>query len=311
MGHSKSFSKAHISDNDETKVIELKTDETNATNSKTQFAETGGRKIAYRSIGQGKPMILCQRFRGNLDDWDPSFLNALAKHFNVITFDYTGFASSTGTPPENILDFAKDVKDLAGALKLKKMMVGGWSFGGCVAQIVATEFPDMVSQLILMGTRPPGQVNHPMEDIFLKTAYKPQNDFEDEVILFFEPASKASRAAAKSSHKRMAKRTTDNDIPVKQELWQFYGKGMEDFGNDGNNALQKLTKTKIPILVITADHEICFPPENWFELNRKLPTAQVMVFPQAGHGPHHQYPKLIARYIASFIKYNKKAAKAN
>src|SRR5215470_19700367 len=85
----------------------------NATNSKTLFAEINGRKIAYRSIGKGDPIILCQRFRGNLDDWDPAFLDALSKNYNVITFDYTGFGSSTGEPPTNMLLFAKDVVDLA------------------------------------------------------------------------------------------------------------------------------------------------------------------------------------------------------
>ena len=76
--------------------------ELNATNSKTLFAEINGRKIAYRSIGNGDPIILCQRFRGNLDDWDPVFLDALSRNYNVITFDYTGFASSTGNPPTSM-----------------------------------------------------------------------------------------------------------------------------------------------------------------------------------------------------------------
>ena len=93
----------------------------NATNCNTLFAEINGRKIAYRSIGNGDPFILCQRFRGNLDDWDPAFLDALSRNYNVITFDYTGFASSTGEAPTNMLLFAKDVVDLAEALNLKKI----------------------------------------------------------------------------------------------------------------------------------------------------------------------------------------------
>src|SRR4030095_11887558 len=170
--------------------------ELNATNSNTLFADINGRKIAYRSIGTGDPMILCQRFRGNLDDWDPAFLDALSENYNVITFDYSGFASSTGEPPSNMLLFAKDVVDLAAALNLKKIIVGGWSFGGWVAQIVTTEFPELVSQTVLIGTRPPGNVKHTFEEIFIKLSRKEDNDFEDEVVLFFEPTSKISRAAA-------------------------------------------------------------------------------------------------------------------
>lgn len=280
-------------------------EEINATNSRTQFADINGRKIAYRSIGNGEPMILCQRFRGNLDDWDPAFLDELAKNYNVITFDYTGLASSTGNPHTNIKDFSSDVVDLAKALNIEKFILGGWSFGGWVAQIVTTEYPELVYQTILIGTRPPGKVSHDMEEIFKQTAYKPVNDLEDEVILFFEPISEFSRIKAKESHDRIAKRTIDKDMAVKLEQLQFYGMGAEDYVKDQYNAREKLATTKIPILVISGDHEICFPPENWFELNRKLPTTQLVVIPRSGHGPQHQYPQMVAEYIRSFIETSK------
>jgi pimeloyl-ACP methyl ester carboxylesterase len=277
-----------------------------ALDSKTQIAETRGRKIAYRSIGNGEPMILCQRFRGNLDDWDPAFLNALAKHYTVITFNYTGLASSSGDPHTDMKGFSSDVRDLMTVLGYKKVLLGGWSFGGWVAQIVTTENPELVSQTILIGTKPPGNNKHSFEEIFLKTAYKPVNDFEDEVILFFEPISEFSRKAAKESHDRIASRTLDRDPLVRPDQFQFYGKGNEDFTKDPYNARQKMSETNIPVLVISGDHEVCFPPENWFELNRKLPTTQVVVIPRSGHGPQHQYPEMVASYIQTFVENNKK-----
>jgi pimeloyl-ACP methyl ester carboxylesterase len=69
---------------------------TNAVIAKTEFVETGGRKIAYPSIGKGLPIIVVNRFRGNFDTWDPVFLDVLASNFNVITIDYSGIGLSTG-----------------------------------------------------------------------------------------------------------------------------------------------------------------------------------------------------------------------
>lgn len=60
---------------------------------KTAYAEVNGRKIAYRSIGKGMPIVLCQRFRGNLDSWDPLFLDELGKNYRVLIFDYSAFGS--------------------------------------------------------------------------------------------------------------------------------------------------------------------------------------------------------------------------
>lgn len=275
-----------------------------AVKSITQIAEINGRKIAYRSIGSGKPMILCQRFRGNLDDWDPAFLDALARDYRVITFNYSGFASSTGLRHTDMKGFASDVVDLASALNLERFIIGGWSFGGWVAQFVTTERPELVSQTILIGTRPPGKVSHQMEQIFLTTAFKPVNDLEDEIILFFEPISERSRELGQQSHARISARTTGRDSLVTMDDLPFYVKAGDDYENDPYKIREKLMSTKTPILVISGDHEVCFPPENWFELNRRLPTTQLVVIPRAGHGPQHQYPEMIASFIKSFIQNN-------
>lgn len=283
-----------------------KADSISAVNSRTQYAEVNGRKLAYRSIGTGSPLILCQRFRGTLDDWDPAFLDELAKTYTVITFDYTGIASSTGTRNTTILGFANDVKDLAAALKLDKFIIGGWSFGGTVAQIVITQFPGLASQAILIGTGAPGKMNYATDPLFIQTSAKPVNDFEDFVILFFEPVSQLSRAAAKASFDRISARTIDKEILLPPDVFQYYHKAFTDYLADPYNARQQLTKTTTPMLVISSDHEVAFPVENWFELNRQLPSMQLIVMPQSGHGPHHQYPVLVANYIRSFIESNKK-----
>ena len=56
-----------------------------------------------------------------------------------------------------------------------------------------------VSHAVLLGTTPPGPIVKPAEELFFTTAAREVNDFEDEVILFFEPRSPESRAAARRS----------------------------------------------------------------------------------------------------------------
>jgi pimeloyl-ACP methyl ester carboxylesterase len=275
-----------------------------ATNAPNLFIEINGKKLAYRSIGEGEPIILCQRFRGNMDNWDPAFLDALARQYKVVIFDYTGFGLSTGPVPTTVLEFAEDVRDLAKALQYEKVIVGGWSLGGWVAQIVTTEFPEIVSQTIVIGAKPPGVNKYEIEPIFMETAFKPSYSLEDETILFFEPASALSKDSAKVSHDRIAARTIDHDIRIKEELWPYYQKCGDDFAADPYKAREKLSKIKTPMLVISADHEVCFPPENWFALNRQLPNTQLIVIPQSGHGVQHQYPELVSNYIIAFLKNN-------
>jgi pimeloyl-ACP methyl ester carboxylesterase len=272
-----------------------------AIRAKTNFIQIGERKIAFRSIGKGLPIIMVNRFRGTLDTWDPSFLDALASGFNVITIDYTGTGLSTGVCAADVFSMAKDVKDVAETLKLTKIIVAGWSLGGLVAQTVTTNYPDLVSHSILIGSCPPGKNTGVPEKAFWERALKRENDLEDGFVLFFEPKSEASKKAAQLSFGRMAKRTEDLDTFVSKDCYVNQRKAIEDFREDKYDILGKLNASKIPILVLMGDHDICFHVEDWYPIVGKLPLIQLIVMPQAGHAVQHQYPDLAANYITAFI----------
>lgn len=291
---------------DQTEGVETMLDpgSTKAINTPNRFVESNGRTIAYRSIGQGRPLVLCVRFRGNMDSWDPAFLDALAgRGFRVITFDYSGLGLSTGTPTYSPIEMAKDPRDLVAALGLTDVIIGGWSLGGLVAQSALALYPDGINRVVLIGTNPPGPQVKPAEQLFYDIAGKEVNDAEDNVILFFEPASAASREASRQSLARIAGRKRANSLPVPI-----------DFARDNLGTrpkpqifpapfvLEALKTTAVPILHIGGDHDIIFPVENWYALNQQLKTLSLITFPQSGHGPHHQFPQLSADIIASFVR---------
>ena len=270
---------------------------------KTSFADLGDRKIAYRSYGKGKAVIFINRFRGTLDTWDPLFIKMMAKKFNVITFDYSGIGSSTGNMSSEITLVAQDVKDLANALKLDTIVVLGWSYGGLVAQAVTLLYPNLVTHSILVGTNPPGKNEIPFEQVFLDAALKPVNDFDDEVVLFFEPKSAFSLAAAKASHDRIYKQIDVSKIPSTMEVFQIYFNGGEGFREDILNFRDQLKKTKMPILIICGDHDVSFAVENWYAVFNQMANAQIIVYSGTGHAPHHQYPELTSKSIINFVKH--------
>ena len=272
-----------------------------ALSSKTKFIEVNGQRFAYRSIGTGLPIIMLNRFRGTLDTWDPAFLGGLAGTFNVITIDYSGVGLSTGKCASDVLSMAKDVKAVAEALKLSKFIIVGWSLGAMVTQTIITKYPELVSRAILIGTTPPGKNTGVPEKEFWDRALKTVTDLDDGTVLFFEPKSESSKNAAKLSFGRMAQRTDDLDIPVSKECWDNQRKAIEDFREDKYNTLGELKKSTIPTLLIMGDHDIAFRVEDWYPLIGDLESTQVIVMPRAGHGPQHQYPDLVAKYITDFI----------
>lgn len=269
----------------------------------TSFAELGDRTIAYRSYGKGKAIIFVNRFRGTIDTWDPLFVAKMAEKFNVIVFDYSGIGSSTGSLAPDITVVAKDVKDLADFLKLDSVIVLGWSYGGLVAQTATLLYPNLVTHAVLVGTNPPGKNEIPIEQAFFDAALKPVNDFEDEIVLFFEPKSESSRLAAKASHDRIHKKIDGGKIPSTMDVFQLYFGGGDTFREDALNFREQLKKIKTPILIISGDHDISFAVENWYPYVNQMTNAQMIVYAGTGHGPQHQYPELTAQYIINFVEY--------
>ena len=277
---------------------------------RTQYVEVNGRRLAYRSVGAGQPLVLCTRFRGNLDLWDPLFLDSLAAvGFRVITFDYSGLGLSTGEKNYDPLSLARDAHDLIETLDLRQLVIGGWSLGGLAAQAFIVLYPQRVTHAVLIGTGPPGLNVKDPEQLFYDTASKPVNTFEDEVVLFFEPRSAASREAAQRSHDRIAQRSADHSAPVPIDFAaSFLGSGPRNPIFPADAVLTALTTTTIPILHVGGDHDISFPVENWYARNGQLPTVQLLTFPQSGHGPQHQHPVAVAEHIATFVRTTTKAA---
>lgn len=184
----------------------------------------------------------------------------------------------------------KDAVDLANALGIDRFVVGGWSLGGQGVQALIVLHPQRVVSLILIGTTPPGKVRLGPEPVFYERALKVENDLDDEAVLFFEPTSELSRAAAKASHDRIAARVTDRSPLIPEETYRRMLKARgtssgELFHDDGY--CDFLSKTSIPMLAISGDHDIVFPVQNWFDLIRHWTSLHLLVIPQAGHGAQH------------------------
>ena len=269
----------------------------------TEYVEVDGNRIAYRSIGSGTPIVLLTRMRGTLDTWDPLFLDQLAVTHRIITVDYPGIGYSAGSLPTDVAEVAAFVDAVTTRLGLSRFAVVGWSWGGIVAQAVLLRYPERVSHAVLVGTAPPGPGQAEIQKVWLERALKPINDLGDEEILFFEPTSESSRRAAKLSRERIyARPDVVSKIPSTEPEFQRYFKAAEGFRTDAIGRREQLTKSRMPILILCGDNDPSVPATNWYPLVGSIPRAQLIVLPEAGHGPQHQYPELSGKYIVAFLQ---------
>jgi pimeloyl-ACP methyl ester carboxylesterase len=108
------------------------------------------------TAGEGVPLVLLQHFRGNLDNWDPALIDALASARRVITFDNAGVGGSTGRTPNTVEQMADDAIAFLAAIDLGQVDLLGFSIGGFVAQQIALTRPAIVRRLVLASAAPQG-----------------------------------------------------------------------------------------------------------------------------------------------------------
>ncbi len=108
--------------------------------------------IAYRSDGEGEPLVMVHGVGGDAGNWD-GVVAALPPRFRVIRVDLRGHGrSGLITEPCTVQDLARDVTDVMDALGVRAAAIAGFSLGGLIAQAIALDSPARVTKLALVAT---------------------------------------------------------------------------------------------------------------------------------------------------------------
>src|SRR5271157_5759962 len=157
-----------------------------------------GVDYAYRDTGGGEgtvPLVLLQHFRGNLDNWDPALVDALAPDRRVVTFDNAGVGSSTGTTPDTTAQMARDAIAFLAAMEFSQADLLGFSIGSFVAQQIALTRPAIVRRLVLASSAPQGAAGmHGWAPEVIGAIGTPQTSPEAYLEVFFTRSAASRRA---------------------------------------------------------------------------------------------------------------------
>jgi pimeloyl-ACP methyl ester carboxylesterase len=273
------------------------------TSAPTEFLEAKGVRYAYRRFGaeRGTPLIFLQHLRGGMDHWDPLVTDGLAANRPVILFDNAGVASSGGETPATVEEMADHVAEFVEAMKLPRVDVLGFSIGGYVAQAFVLRHPDLVRRLVLVGTKPRGgevEGRHP--DALTVATRNEVSTLEDFLFLFFEP-SQTSQRAGKAFWERRHLRTSDVDPPVSEQTTQAQSAALVDWQDVHGERYAELGRIDQPTLVVNGSHDIMVPTVNAYLLAQHIPQAQLVIYPDSGHGSLFQYPDLFVGHVSRFL----------
>ncbi len=113
------------------------------------YAALPGVRLFYRTMGRGEPVLFLHGGPGLPHGYLLPWMEPLARSHRLVFFDQRGVGRS-GKPADGdyrVAGIARDVEALRRSLRLGKVHLFGFSWGGALALEVAIRFPDSLRSL--------------------------------------------------------------------------------------------------------------------------------------------------------------------
>jgi pimeloyl-ACP methyl ester carboxylesterase len=267
----------------------------------TRKIDVNGVEFAYRELGTESevPVVFLHHLTAVLDDWDPRIIDGIAAHHRVIAFDNRGVGATGSSVPPTVEQMGTDAIAFIRALGLKHVDLFGFSLGGGVAQMIALQAPDLVRNMILAGTGPRGgggidQIAKIVAIAYLKaglTLSDPRN------FLFF-PRTPEGKRAASDYLNRLKERTQNRDKRISIQARVAQLKAIRHAGQSPPDDLSVITQ---PVLVANGDHDLMVDSSHSADMARRLPNAQLKIYPNSGHGGVFQHHRTFVSDALRFL----------
>jgi pimeloyl-ACP methyl ester carboxylesterase len=266
----------------------------------TQFVQAGDVQFAYRRFGPrgAAPLLFCNYFAANMDNWDPKVTNGLAMERDVILFDYPGVGRSSSDTPSTVVALTEHCVAFCRATGLTQFDVVGFSLGGMIAQQLGAEYPDLLRRIVLLGTGPQGGDGM----VFDELSVDELDDPTGLLMKAFFTQSKASQASGRAYVERLKSCSTDRDTPVSKQSVLAELTAIREWGViPASNRFAMLSKIQHPILIVHGNKDIVVRPINAFLLAEHLPNAQLVMYPDSSHGAQSQHADVFLRHAKLFL----------
>jgi pimeloyl-ACP methyl ester carboxylesterase len=228
--------------------------------------------VRYLEGGSGPPLVFLHG-AGGVTAEDP-FLNALAEHFHVHAPLLPGYGDSEECPElRDMLDITLHYWDVVDALGLKDPVLVGQSMGGMIAAEMAAIAPREVSRLALICPAGLWLDDHPIADIFATLPY------EMPALLFHD----AEAGAAMLTAGRSVEDPGFLQAYLVQNARQLGMAGRILFPIPDRGLSQRLYRVKAKTILVWGDSDKLIPPVYAQEFKRRIPGAQLVSIPEAGH----------------------------
>jgi len=249
-------------------------------------------RIYYRLEGREDLPLLVLSHSLGLDhgQWDQQ-MPALLTRFQVLRYDIRGHGASDTAPGDYTIEqLSRDILALADALNIREFFFCGLSLGGMIGQWLAAHAPERVTRVVLANTSPYYADKSPMETRRAKVRTEGMSAVVDLVMQrFFTSASLEKNPPYVAWARRML---------LSMDPAGYAACCSAILAMDQRELLPRI---KVPVLVISGDHDLSTPWTGAGEiLAKSIPGAAVVHLPTA-HLSNMEKPRSYTAALFDFL----------
>jgi pimeloyl-ACP methyl ester carboxylesterase len=236
--------------------------------------------------GTGQPLLLLHG--GDGPQGTLPLCTRLAEHFEVIVPTHPGFAG-TAIPEhfDTLADLSYLYLDLLDVLDLRDIILMGMSMGGWVAAEIAVRNTSRLSRLVLLdavGIKPGDRDTRDIADIFgLSTP-------EVAKLLFHDPSQAPTPA---TMTEEQVTRLAGDRIAHAMYTWDPY--------MHNPKLRYRLHRIDVPTLLLWGASDGVVPVAYAEAYRQMIPSATLVVIPEAGHLSHIEQPDAVLQHVLAFV----------
>ena len=260
-------------------------------------------KLYYEETGTGTPVVFVHEFAGDTRSWEPQ-VRELGRLFRCITYNARGYPPSD--VPGDVKSYSQerardDIRAVLDALKIDQAHIVGLSMGGFATLHFGLAYPQRARSLVVAGC-----------------GYGAEPSTRTQ---FAEEAEASARRIEQLGMSKAAEGYAVGPTRVQFQNkdfrgWKEFADQLAEHSTQGSaltlrgvqkerpslyDLTEKMRAMRVPTLIMTGDEDWpCLDPN--VMMKRTIPTAALVVMPNAGHAINLEEPAAFNRHLADFFQ---------
>jgi len=260
-----------------------------------------GVKLYYEDTGKGIPVVFVHEFAGDTRAWE-SQVRYFARYYRCITYNARGYPPSDVPPADKYSQerARDDIRSVLDALRIDKAHVVGLSMGGFATLHFGFTYPQRARSLVIAGCGYGAEPDKRAQ--FAAEAEASAKRFEE--ITMAKAAEAYALGPTRVQHQNRDPRG-----------WREFADQLAEHSTEGAartmrgvqakrpslyELVDKMKQISAPTLIMTGDEDWpCLEPG--LLMKKTIPTAGLVVMPNAGHNINLEDPAAFNAHLAELF----------